>query len=645
MSPVDDSSVSVSSYSLLELCVVYLLSFSFCIPSSTYSHITESRLDSRVTPNLSSHEIPSISTLEVLSSVTPKLKKTPIKQSSPSSKSRPISSVPPKNTWKPAGSSSTSPYSSFPALSTPIFNSSTVRSRSTPRTPTPSKSTRSSTDSTVSSGFRSLKRSTDSGIPSARTTSTALSTSIRQRSSVESKSKIPSTSIAPISPPSTPTIKKKIVAKSTWGSGVTKPGQSPSSTLTGVVPSASVLKTDKKSIFKTVNDSTTKAEIPTELIDSTVSEIVTFTHSELSTACLSTKISTQDMDSSSAINPKTLTLTVDDDIETPYKYLEEKCEVASEKPALEDHKLNSDAKRIPSWKIPDASTSLAQLATNPNTIIGSLLISKDQQAHSDSELITILPKKSVEVIPHPPQTQLKSKAIPKSQSKRDINIVTTPLLKELTKPSRSINPKYNLDDFHIQNTLGTGSFGRVHLVRMKSTGKYYAMKVLRKSEIVKLRQVEHTINEKNILEQLDFAFLVNLHGTFQDSINLYFVMDFVSGGELFSYLRRVGRFPDQVAKFYAAEVVLAFEYLHSKDVIYRDLKPENLLLDSSGHLKITDFGFAKLVPDVTWTLCGTPDYLAPEIIQSKGYGRAVDWWALGVLIYEVKLLDTVLAFM
>ncbi|KAI8821329.1 kinase-like domain-containing protein [Fimicolochytrium jonesii] len=201
--------------------------------------------------------------------------------------------------------------------------------------------------------------------------------------------------------------------------------------------------------------------------------------------------------------------------------------------------------------------------------------------------------------------------------------------------SKGTRQKFSLADFHLDRTLGTGSFGRVHLVRLRSTGKYYAMKVLKKTEIVKMKQIEHTVNEKHILELLDFPFLVSMLGTFQDYANLYFVMEYVQGGELFSYLRRCGRFPNHVARFYAAEVVMAFEHLHSKDIIYRDLKPENLLIDAKGNIKITDFGFAKHVPDVTWTLCGTPDYLAPEIIQSRGYGRAVDWWALGILIYEM----------
>ncbi|KNE59666.1 AGC/PKA protein kinase [Allomyces macrogynus ATCC 38327] len=192
-----------------------------------------------------------------------------------------------------------------------------------------------------------------------------------------------------------------------------------------------------------------------------------------------------------------------------------------------------------------------------------------------------------------------------------------------------------LEDLEIRQTLGTGSFGRVHLVREKDTGKYFAMKVLKKTEVVKHKQVEHTLNEKHILEQLQHPFLVNLHSSFQDASRLYIVMDYITGGELFTYLRRSQRFSNNVAKFYAGEVLLAFEYLHKRDIIYRDLKPENLLLDGQGHIKIIDFGFAKYVPDVTWTLCGTPDYLAPEIIQSRGYGKAVDWYALGVLIFEM----------
>jgi protein kinase A len=195
--------------------------------------------------------------------------------------------------------------------------------------------------------------------------------------------------------------------------------------------------------------------------------------------------------------------------------------------------------------------------------------------------------------------------------------------------------KYSLADFDILRTLGTGSFGRVHLVRSKHNQRFYAVKVLKKAQVVKMKQVEHTNDERRMLGEVKNPFLITLWGTFQDSRNLYMVMDFVEGGELFSLLRKSGRFPNPVAKFYAAEVTLALEYLHARNIIYRDLKPENLLLDRHGHLKITDFGFAKRVPDKTWTLCGTPDYLAPEVVSNKGYNKSVDWWSLGILIYEM----------
>jgi len=187
----------------------------------------------------------------------------------------------------------------------------------------------------------------------------------------------------------------------------------------------------------------------------------------------------------------------------------------------------------------------------------------------------------------------------------------------------------------MKDTLGTGSFGRVRLVMYKPDGKFYALKILKKSEVIYLKQVEHVKTEKHILERISHPFIVNLFGAFKDPKNLYLMMEYIIGGEFFSHLRKAGRFPNETSKFYAAEITLVFAYLHELSILYRDLKPENLLLDRVGHCKVTDFGFAKKVEYRTWTLCGTPEYLAPEIILSKGHGKAVDWWALGILMYEM----------
>eukprot|EP00163_Fabomonas_tropica_P033203 TRINITY_DN861_c1_g1_i1.p1 TRINITY_DN861_c1_g1~~TRINITY_DN861_c1_g1_i1.p1 ORF type:complete len:329 (+),score=84.07 TRINITY_DN861_c1_g1_i1:450-1436(+) len=195
--------------------------------------------------------------------------------------------------------------------------------------------------------------------------------------------------------------------------------------------------------------------------------------------------------------------------------------------------------------------------------------------------------------------------------------------------------KIQLADIEFLETLGTGTFGRVRLAKHVTDKKYYAMKVLKKHEVVRLKQVEHILSEKEILTSVQHPFIVNLHKSFQDTKNLYMLLEYVPGGELFSHLRKAGRFPNDTTRFYAGQIVLAIQHLHAQDIIYRDLKPENLLLSSKGNIKITDFGFAKKVEERTWTLCGTPEYLAPEIIQSKGHGKAVDWWALGILIYEM----------
>ncbi|KAL6930402.1 cAMP-dependent protein kinase subunit [Hanseniaspora guilliermondii] len=195
--------------------------------------------------------------------------------------------------------------------------------------------------------------------------------------------------------------------------------------------------------------------------------------------------------------------------------------------------------------------------------------------------------------------------------------------------------KYKHSDFQIMRTLGTGSFGRVHLVQSTHNYRYYAMKVLKKSKIIKLKQVEHTNDERLMLSAVNHPFIIRMWGTFQDLNFVYMIMDYIEGGELFSLLRKSKKFPVPVAKFYAAEVILAIEYLHKHDIIYRDLKPENILLDKYGHIKLTDFGFAKYCNDVTFTIVGTPDYIAAEIIQTKGYNKSVDWWSLGILIYEM----------
>jgi len=137
------------------------------------------------------------------------------------------------------------------------------------------------------------------------------------------------------------------------------------------------------------------------------------------------------------------------------------------------------------------------------------------------------------------------------------------------------------------------------------------------------------------LGSLDHPGIVRLFGTCSDVTYLYLLMEYVPGGELFTYIRQYGKLNVNIAKFYASELVLIIEYMHSRNIIYRDLKPENILLDIDGHVKLTDFGFAKYVQDRTWTICGTPDYLAPEVIAGNGHGKAVDWWSLGILIFEM----------
>lgn len=207
---------------------------------------------------------------------------------------------------------------------------------------------------------------------------------------------------------------------------------------------------------------------------------------------------------------------------------------------------------------------------------------------------------------------------------------------------RTDRKHYGPDDFQILRLIGKGTFGQVYQVRKKDTKRIYAMKVLSKKVIVQKKEVAHTVGERNILVRTatsDSPFIVGLKFSFQTPSDLYLVTDYMSGGELFWHLQKEGRFDENRAKFYIAELILAIQHLHNNDIVYRDLKPENILLDANGHIALCDFGLSKAnltKNDTTNTFCGTTEYLAPEVLLDEaGYTKMVDFWSLGVLVFEM----------
>lgn len=191
--------------------------------------------------------------------------------------------------------------------------------------------------------------------------------------------------------------------------------------------------------------------------------------------------------------------------------------------------------------------------------------------------------------------------------------------------------------FKIHKVIGRGAFGKVCLVSLRGTDQLYAMKILKKSVIEAKHQKAHTATERKILEKAECPFIVKLFWAFQSNSKLYLVLEYLPGGELFFHLDKEGFFSEPRARFYCAELLVALDYLHSNGVLYRDLKPENILLDEEGHIRLTDFGLSKDgIADgnsKTYTFCGTPEYLAPEILVNKGHTIAVDYWCLGAVLY------------
>jgi serine/threonine protein kinase len=226
-----------------------------------------------------------------------------------------------------------------------------------------------------------------------------------------------------------------------------------------------------------------------------------------------------------------------------------------------------------------------------------------------------------------------------SSNKNEINIIESNNEEENEHP---LNIKLTYNDFQPIKLLGRGSFGEVILVRLKSTKKVYAMKILDKKILKMKKQQNHTKTERDLMVKINSPFIVNIKSAFQDDTNLYLVSEFMQGGDMFFHMHdgQIVIFSHDKTRFYILELVLALESLHKNNMVYRDLKPENILLDSKGHVKLTDFGLSKILEDEddkAFTLCGTPQYLAPEVLLKKGYDKMVDWWSLGCVMYEMLM--------
>ena len=198
--------------------------------------------------------------------------------------------------------------------------------------------------------------------------------------------------------------------------------------------------------------------------------------------------------------------------------------------------------------------------------------------------------------------------------------------------------KLTFHDFDKLKVLGKGSFGEVLLVKLKANEKYYAMKILTKKQVKLRHQEAHTKAERDLMVKINCPFIVNIKFAFQDTEKLYIITEFMQGGEMFFHLHKERRFSNEKTQFYIIEIILAIEFLHKNKMLYRDLKPENIMIDANGHIKLTDFGLSKMVnkpKEKAFTICGTPQYLAPEILSDDGYDCSVDWWSLGCVMYEM----------
>ena len=240
------------------------------------------------------------------------------------------------------------------------------------------------------------------------------------------------------------------------------------------------------------------------------------------------------------------------------------------------------------------------------------------------------------------QVQQQPKYPDQGRPQQNLPVVKQQAPEQPAQQSAGTGRRIGLEHFNFLAVLGKGNFGKVMLAETKATKKLYAIKVLKKEFIIENDEVESTKSEKRVFliaNKERHPFLLNLHACFQTETRVYFVMEYISGGDLMLHIQR-GQFGSKRAQFYAAEVCLALKYFHENGVVYRDLKLDNIMLTLDGHIKVADYGLCKenmWYGSTTSTFCGTPEFMAPEILLDKKYGRAVDWWAFGVLIYQMLL--------
>ncbi|KAJ9544664.1 hypothetical protein OSB04_024371 [Centaurea solstitialis] len=250
----------------------------------------------------------------------------------------------------------------------------------------------------------------------------------------------------------------------------------------------------------------------------------------------------------------------------------------------------------------------------------------------DSDNVEVIYDQSHSLVGPSPRVS-QSLGLSKLTIREELDIYEEPLLDEKCVKVERVG----IEDFEVMRVVGRGAFGKVYQVRKRDTSDIYAMKVVRKDKILEKNHAEYMKAERDILTKIDHPFVVQLRYSFQTKYRLYLVLDFVNGGHLFFQLHRHGLFREDLARVYAAEIVSAVSHLHANGIMHRDLKPENILLDADGHALLTDFGLAKEFDGNgrSNSLCGTVEYMSPEIILGKGHDKAADWWSVGVLLYEM----------